>query len=87
MSPGIARLVTRYFRPVPVVPTAALTAREQEVVQGIEEGLSYQRIADRLFVSLDTVRSHIRQVYRKLEVNSKAELIARTQGRGRAGWA
>jgi DNA-binding NarL/FixJ family response regulator len=84
MSPGIARLVTRYFRPAgPVVPTAALTAREKEVVQGIEEGLSYQRIAERLFVSLDTVRSHIRQVYRKLEVNSKAELMARLRGRGR----
>ena len=78
MSPNVARLVTRHFRPA---PAADLTAREREVVRGIEEGLSYQRIADRLFLSIDTVRSHIRQVYRKLEVNSRAELVARAQGR------
>ena len=86
MSPGVARHLTRYFRPAPAAPAAAppratLTAREREVVLGIEEGLSYQRIADRLFLSIDTVRSHIRQVYRKLEVNSKGELLARAQGR------
>nr|WP_230688121.1 response regulator transcription factor [Hymenobacter jeongseonensis] len=80
MSPSVARHVTRYFRPATPEPPAPLTVREQEVVQGIAEGLSYQRIADRLFVSIDTVRTHIRSVYSKLEVNSKTEMLMRTQG-------
>ena len=79
MSPPVARHVVRYFRPV--VPQAVLTAREQQVVEAIEQGLSYKLVADRLGMSLDTVRSHIRTVYRKLEVNSKAELINRVRNR------
>ncbi len=87
MSPSVARHVTRYFAPRPVVPAADnLTPREQEIVRAIEDGLSYKLIAERLHVSLDTVRSHIRQVYRKLQVNSKAEIMARAQNRSRLSW-
>ena len=84
MSPGVARLVVQAFqqaatRPAPAasaLPAEPLTAREQEVVRGMEDGLSYQLIADRHFISLDTVRSHIRNVYRKLQVNSRQALLA-----------
>lgn len=87
MSPSVARHVTRYFAPRPVVPAAdTLTPREQEIVRGIEDGLSYKLIADRLHVSIDTVRSHIRQVYRKLQVNSKAEIMAKARLRPRLPW-
>jgi len=87
MSPSVARHITRYFAPRPVVPAAdALTPREQEIVRAIEDGLSYKLIAERLHVSLDTVRSHIRQVYRKLQVNSKAEIMAKAWQRPRLPW-
>jgi DNA-binding NarL/FixJ family response regulator len=76
MSPSVARHVVQYFRPVQDA-AKALSTRELQIVQGIEDGLSYKLIADRLGIAMDTVRSHIRTVYRKLEVNSKSEIIAR----------
>jgi len=80
MSPAIARHVVRYFRPV-VLPSP-LTPREQQVVEAIEQGLSYKLVADRLGMSLNTVRSHIRAVYEKLQINSKAELMKRLRTQG-----
>jgi DNA-binding NarL/FixJ family response regulator len=80
MSPGVARHVVQAFqrlaqRPAPT-PSEPLTPRELEIVRGIEDGLSYKLIAARLHISIDTVRNHIRNVYRKLQVNSKGELLA-----------
>ncbi|MGI4871950.1 MAG: LuxR C-terminal-related transcriptional regulator [Janthinobacterium lividum] len=88
MSPGVARQVVQAFQrlaqPAPAQPAPeVLTARELEVVRGIEDGLSYQLVADRLFISLDTVRNHIRAVYRKLHINSRAELMAHSLRRER----
>jgi DNA-binding NarL/FixJ family response regulator len=84
MSPGVARYVVQAFQRLPGAPlppapqpaTEPLTARELEVVRGIEDGLSYKLIAERHFISIDTVRNHIRSVYRKLQINSKGELMA-----------
>jgi DNA-binding NarL/FixJ family response regulator len=75
ISPRVARLVTRYFRP-PTVRTPLLTAREQQVLRGLTAGLRYQAIADQLHLSIDTVRSHVRQVYRKQGVHSRPGLLA-----------
>lgn len=75
MSPSVARHVIRHFQPARA-PAEPLTAREQQIVQGIEDGLSYKLVGARLGITIATVRSHIRQVYRKLEVNSKGEVMA-----------
>lgn len=54
-----------------------LTEREHSVLQGLVKGLSYKQVAIRLNISIDTVRTHIRAVYRKLQVHSVAEAVAR----------
>ena len=83
MSPAVARHIIECFRPVQAASNGAeaLTTREQEVVHWVEQGLSAKLIATKLFISIDTVRNHIRAIYRKLEVNSKGELLALTMRR------
>jgi DNA-binding NarL/FixJ family response regulator len=76
MTPAIARKVVEYFNPAKRF-TEPLTKREEEVAHGIIDGLSYKLIADRHTLSIDTVRKHIRKIYRKLQINSKGELIAK----------
>lgn len=77
MTPSIARKVVNYFSSN--VKTNSdfdkLTPREYEVVEGIKDGLSYKLIADRCFISIETVRYHVKNIYRKLHVNSKSEVV------------
>jgi DNA-binding NarL/FixJ family response regulator len=54
-----------------------LTDREQAVLQCLVRGLSYKQCAEHLNISIDTVRTHIRAVYKKLQVHSVAEAVAR----------
>ena len=79
MSSEIARRVLTHFAGPPMPkPEAALTPREKELVVALVDGLSYKMIAGRMDVSIDTIRFHIKNIYRKLEVNSKGEVIARS---------
>lgn len=55
-----------------------LSAREQDVLNLLVKGFSYKLIADQLFISMDTVRSHIKKIYEKLQVNSKSEALLKT---------
>jgi DNA-binding NarL/FixJ family response regulator len=55
----------------------ALTPREQDVLRAFVRGLSYQQVAVELGVSIDTVRSHVRALYKKLQVHSVAAAVAR----------
>lgn len=75
MSPAIARKIADYYAPK---RTQQLTERQLEIVKGIVNGKSYKMIANDLFISLDTVRSHIKNIYNTLEINSKAELIRKS---------
>ena len=52
-----------------------LTARETEVLEQLAKGKSYSVIADELFIHKETVKSHIKNIYFKLQVNSKAEAL------------
>ncbi|MFO0358753.1 MAG: response regulator [Sphingobacteriaceae bacterium] len=76
MSPSIARHVINFFNPTKKFEED-LSPRELEIVQGILDGLSYKMIAEKHHVSLDTVRTHISRIYRKLHINSKGQLIAK----------
>lgn len=50
--------------------------REKQVLQLLVSGYSYKMIAAEMFISIDTVRSHIKKIYEKLHVNSKTEAVA-----------
>jgi DNA-binding NarL/FixJ family response regulator len=84
MSPEIARQVMEHFtirskRSSPSEkPESVLTAKEKELVIGLVDGLSYKLLADRMNISIDTIRFHIKNIYRKLHVNSKAEVISKS---------
>ncbi len=77
MTASVARKVLHYFRePAQVaVPDYQLSPRELDILKGLVKGYSYKLIADELFISIDTVRSHIRHIYEKLQVNSKTEAV------------
>ncbi len=78
MSPGIARMVVAYFNPKNTRDLAEnLTPREAQIVVAIEEGLTNKEVAIRLDVSLETVKYHIKNIYGKLQVNSRHALISR----------
>lgn len=74
MSAGIARMVIRSFQKSS--PTN-LTHREQEILSHLCQGKSYKLIAEALRLSRDTVHSHIKSIYKKLEVNSMTEAVVK----------
>jgi len=74
MSTQIARMVVGSFQ---VKSPATLTMRETEVLEQLTLGKSYKMIADSLFISEETVRRHLKSIYRKLEVHSKSEAVAK----------
>ena len=80
MSANIARKVVSVFqkKSAPAKSeTEELTSREKEVLNGLVDGKSYQLIADTLFVSISTVRFHIKNIYQKLHVKSQTEAVSK----------
>ncbi|MCC6460324.1 MAG: response regulator transcription factor [Saprospiraceae bacterium] len=77
MTASVARKVLHFFQePAKTAPNDyQLSARELDILKGLVKGFSYKLIADEFFISVDTVRSHIRHIYDKLQVNSKTEAV------------
>lgn len=78
MTPGIARRVLERFQKVPAdkMSEYKLSKRETEVVTLLAKGYTYKRIAQDTFISIDTVRGHLKNIYTKLQVNSGREAVA-----------
>ncbi|MBK7106539.1 MAG: response regulator transcription factor [Ignavibacteriae bacterium] len=86
MSSMIARQVISVFQQENTVTKSqedyGLSDREKEVLLKLSEGDNYQQIADSLFISVDTVRHHIRNIYKKLHVHSQSEAVAKAIRKG-----
>jgi len=81
MSSQIARKVLDAFQQqvnTHNVSFHSLSQREQEIIQHLAKGYRYKEIAQKLFISEDTVRTHIRNIYGKLQVNSRGEALKKT---------
>jgi DNA-binding NarL/FixJ family response regulator len=80
MTPKIARNVIDSFQQSHQ-DFEKLSQRERDVTHAILDGLSYKMIADKLDISVDVVRAHIKTIYRKLNINSKGELFRLAKSR------
>ena len=74
MSSKIARLVIDNFH---INPNSPLTKRETEILTLISEGKTYTQISEELFISKETSKTHIKNIYSKLQVNSKSQALAK----------
>jgi len=80
MSPAIALKVMRMFKEnlsTNKDESFQLSSREKEILKCLVEGMSYKMIADVCFISADTVNGHIKNIYKKLQVHSKGEAVAK----------
>ncbi len=84
MTPYIARRVIELFKHF--APTGkedySLTKREMEILQQLVLGLDNREIGDKLFISPETVRNHIKHIYEKLHVHSKSQAVAKAIKQG-----
>jgi DNA-binding NarL/FixJ family response regulator len=81
-APMTASIATQVLKMFSQVNTSQnddynLSDREKQVLQLLVDGYSYKMIASEMFISIDTVRSHIKKIYEKLHVNSKSEAVAK----------
>jgi DNA-binding NarL/FixJ family response regulator len=85
MTPSIAYKILEVFRDrKPALPTkeqSQLNERQKEILECIFNGMSYKLIAEKLFISADTVRYHVKNIYEILHVHSRDELISKVKGK------
>jgi DNA-binding NarL/FixJ family response regulator len=85
MSPGIARMIVQDMQERAVRPAApdyGLTGREKEILAQLSKGKGLKMIAADLSISIDTVRTHIKNIYEKLQVHSQAEAVSKALNDG-----
>jgi len=77
MSGEIARKVVQTFMKPAIheIADVRLTIREEEILSYLSKGYLYKEIASELFISIDTVRTHIRKIYQKLQVRTRTEAL------------
>jgi len=83
MSVQIARQVVEHFHqiPAPASDVEKLTKREQEVLELLAKGFLYKEICEQLGISMPTVKSHLKQIYEKLHVQTRTEAAVKYLGR------
>lgn len=82
MSTHIARKVIKSFQQANQLPTnSLLTNKEQEVLELLSKGFLYKEIADRLHITLNTVKQHIHKIYEKLHVSNRTEAVNKLYGK------
>ena len=83
MSPQIARMVVTSFpsKKTDRDAVSGLNKREMELLELLSAGYRYKEIADKLFLSIETVRSYIRDIYSKLHVHSRTEALNKIYNR------
>ena len=76
MSPYIARkVISSFHKPAVSSESSMLSVREKEVLELLAKGLLYKEIADKLGVSHETVKKHLKNIYQKLHVQNKIEAL------------
>jgi DNA-binding NarL/FixJ family response regulator len=76
MTSQIARKVIASFQQKdPIDEAGGLTPKEKEILKALAKGLRYKEIADEMNISIDTVRTHARKIYEKLQVQSRTEAL------------
>lgn len=84
MSPNVARMVVASMHKYSpsIDPKYQLTTREKEILSAMTEGIGYKAIAARYYISMDTVRTHIKNIYQKMQVHSQLEAITKGRNSG-----
>jgi DNA-binding NarL/FixJ family response regulator len=81
MSAQIARQVIGTFQKKnPIDEASELTPREKEILKALSKGLRYKEIAHEMQISMDTVRTHVRHIYEKLQVQSRTDAVNKVYG-------
>ncbi|MBS1596671.1 MAG: response regulator transcription factor [Bacteroidetes bacterium] len=79
MSPGIARMIIQNLQQLPNAEENKynLTPREKEILLSLSQGNSFKMIAAQLYISIDTIRTHSKNIYEKLQVHTQIEAVSK----------